>query len=1354
DNILQHNIMQERFHSEPMVRATELLLQERLPRHASLVENARADDVACRIVTPIEVPIVRQFTNPDTLEPEGQLLSNGHYSVLLTASGGGYSSCDGIAVSRWRSDPTSDIWGSYCYIRDIENDLLWSTTSHPLAENKTRPVQQAEEYLASFASDHVEYHRHDGDFVTQMDVTVTPDHNAEVRRISITNNGRKPRRLDLTSYTEVALAPLPADLAHPAFSKLFLSTEFITSHDALICCRRPRTPLEKSPLMFHVLAYEGKISGHVRYETDRSKFIGRGRDVSNPEALDQHHTLSNSLGSVLDPILSLRCRVRINPGQTIRVYFTTGIAPDRAEALQLIEHYHDIKYADRAFVRAWTHSQIELRFLQMSAEKAHLAQRIGCRLLYPNIQRRAQAENISKNKRGQAGLWAMGISGDLPILLVSINREEETDIVREVLQIHAYLRFKGLNSDLVIVNEQRGGYLQPLRDRLRAIFSDSPDRDMENRPGGVFMIQRDIISAEDYLILTVAARVTLKGSAGTIKAQLEAKLLDTPLPKRFQKWRFGKQYSPALLAPESLLFDNGIGGFTADGSEYVINLTGTMTTPAPWVNVLANPDFGCIISESGAGYTWAENCHEHRLTPWSNDPVCDTPGEIIYIRDEETGTFWTPTPAPIRDELPYQIRHGQGYTTFEHSCHGCRQHLTVFVPTDCKVKIYRLLLRNDSGRRRNLSVTGYIEWVLGTDRQFTRPFVVTDVDNETSIQTARNSYQNEVFSSRVAFMDIIGVPTRTFTGDRTEFVGRNGHLRTPSTLTRFELTGRVGAGYDPCAAAQVKFALNPDEEKEIIIVIGEANDLPAARALALRFRAPGAVAEALTRVKQYWNDKLNTVQIKTPDYALDILINRWLIYQTMSSRMWARSGFYQSGGAYGFRDQLQDVMSLVYTDPGLTREQILRAASRQFLEGDAQHWWHPPIGAGVRTRCSDDYLWLPYVTADYVVATADTGVLDINIHYLNDRVLEPQEEDRYNVPKVSAVEESLYQHCLRALDRGITLVGENGIPLIGSGDWNDGMNLVGDAGKGESIWLGWFLCATLQHFATICERHADPVKAALYRQSANTIAAAIEKSGWDGEWYRRAYTDEGVALGSAQNEECRIDSIAQSWAVISGIAQPERATEAMKSLASHLLRPADKLILLLTPPFDKSALEPGYIKGYPVGVRENGGQYTHAGVWVALAAARSGNGTQAARLLKWLNPIHHSANAEDAEKYKVEPYAIAADIYGVAPHVGRGGWTWYTGSAAWMYRVTVESLLGLRMDGGDLVISPCIPAEWPECTVTYQYFSTRYIIQIDNPFNVNCGTKQITLDEEPLPGGRLTRIDDGRVHLIRVLLGY
>ncbi|MHB1460248.1 MAG: GH36-type glycosyl hydrolase domain-containing protein [Armatimonadota bacterium] len=1352
-NTLQRNIMQRRFHSEPMVRATELLLQERLPRYVVLTEDPQSDDVACRISSPIEAPITRRYTTPDTPEPEGHFLSNGHYSVLLTAAGGGYSSCDGTSVTRWRADPTRDSWGTYCYIRDLGNDQIWSAASKPLGKNRAEYVMQPEDYSVTFSADRVEFLRHDGDIETHMDVTVSPEHNAEVRRISLTNHGSQTRRLELTSYCEVALAPFMADLAHPAFSKLFVQTEKIPEKDALLCKRRPRTPDEVTPCLVHVFAFAGKTYGYVNYETSREGFIGRGRDAHDPAAMERHHQLSNTEGAVLDPILSIRRRIRIEPGETANVYFTTAMATDREQAMELVDFYEQTTNADHTFALAWTHSQIELRFLQMTAEKAHLAQRLASRLMYPSPRRRTQGNIIARNRRGQSGLWAEGISGDLPIMLVRISRDDEVELVRDALQAHAYLRFKGVGSDLVIVNEQRGGYLQPLRDRIRALFVESHDRDMENRPGGVFMKQREVLGDEEALTLSAAARVILSGGAGTMQRQLELQLLDYPLPKQLRASSGKRVYPEVALDQPEICFVNGLGGFTSDGHEYIITLAAGETTPAPWVNVLANPRFGSIVSESGAGYSWTDNSHDHRLSPWSNDPVSDPAGEAIYLRDEDTGQFWSPCLSPVRDDSPYQIRHGQGYTVFEHHSNGCWQELTVFVPVDCRAKIFRLKLRNDTARARSLSATGYLEWVLGTDRQFTAPYLVTDVDVETGIMTARNAYQDDTYASRIAFWDVVGEPHRTLTGDRTEFIGRNGSMSSPAALSRVSLSGRIGAGYDPCAASQIKFTLYPNVEKEILFVLGEGDDLPQVRELVHRFRQPGAAQEALEQVCHYWDDQLNTVQVETPDHSLDIQLNRWLLYQTISSRLWARSGFYQSGGAYGFRDQLQDVMALVYTDPNLTREQILRAAARQYEEGDVQHWWHPPLGAGIRSRCSDDYLWLPYVVADYVTTIGDTGILDVPTQYLTDLPLEAHEDDRYNIPAVAASSGTLYDHCIRSLDRGIKLLGEHSLPLIGSCDWNDGMSLVGREGKGESIWLGWFLTTVLPHFAEICLSRGDDHRSQLYHEASSKLATAIETSGWDGRWYRRAYMDDGKALGSALNEECQIDSIAQSWSAISGTAPLSRAREAMASLGEYLLRPEKQLVLLLTPPFDQSGLEPGYIKGYLPGVRENGGQYTHAAVWVALAAARLGQGDLAAMLLHWLNPINHTSNERDVSTYKVEPYVIAADVYSVEPHAGRGGWSWYTGSSAWMYRVSVEALLGLTLHGDVFTITPCIPVDWREYRMTYRYFSASYEIHVTNPHGVNTGVVTVTLDGEVVPDGQITRHDDGQVHQVTVEMG-
>ncbi|HEY3396098.1 MAG TPA: glucoamylase family protein [Armatimonadota bacterium] len=1392
-NALSGNAMQERFHRERMVQATELLLQEKLPQRAVPSAYRPAEERRPgRAPSPVEVPILRHFPTPHTLEPEGHLLSNGTYSVLVTTTGAGFSHCGETALTRWREDFTQDRWGMYFYVRDVNSKHVWSAAYQPIGSNYTEPATQAESESVVFSVDRVEFTRHVEDVESHLEVVVSPEHNAEVRRISLTNRGRGTRRLDLISYLEVVLGSAAADLEHPAFSNLFVETEFIEDRDALLCTRRPRTPEEQPPYLVHVVACESKSPTPLTYETDRQRFLGRGRTTANPVALERRHPLSNTAGAVLDPILSLGTRVVLAPGESVQVAFTTAYAQTREEALDLISLYHTVIAVERAFVQAWTHSQVELRHLGITVHQAHLLQRLASRMCYPGLARQARSDIIRSNHRGQPGLWGLGISGDYPLLLVRVSREEELPLVAEALKAHEFMRLKGLVTDLVIVNEHRTEYFEALQEQIRMLVDSSEERALVDKPGGVFSRRSEPMTEDERVLLQTVALVTLNGAAGSLQRQLEARIYETLLPRvLFQENLLLQTVSrvpfmsvPGLLQSEldrrlfelplaerfrsrrlkaasprrpvqagELLFFNGLGGFTADGHEYRVLLRGEQQTPAPWTNVLANSGFGCLVSESGPRCTWSVNSRENRLTPWTNDPVGDPPGEALYVRDEETGEFWTPTPLPVREPEPYAIRHGQGYTVWEHHSHDVDQELLVFVPVDSPVKIFRLRLRNDSARRRSLSATFYAEWVLGSQREHTRPFLVTDVDLQSGIQTATNAYRAEVYAGRVAFLDAVGVPSRTLTSDRTEFIGRNGRLSAPAALFRAELSGRIGAGYDPCGACQVKLGLAPGESRELLFVLGEAGDIEEARALAERYRTPGAAEAALQAVYAYWDNLLDVLHVSTPEPALDLLLNRWLLYQSVSSRLWARTAFYQPGGAYGFRDQLQDVMALVYAAPYLTREHLLRAAARQYLAGDVQHWWHLPTGLGVRTRCSDDYLWLPFVAADYVTTTGDTGVLDELVPYLEDRPLEPGEEDRASVPEASPQRETLYQHLLRALERAVPRVGEHGLPLMGAGDWNDGMNLVGHEGKGESVWLGWFLATTLNRMAPLCEARGEEARAREFRAAAARLVAAIEKEAWDGAWYRRAYTDAGEPLGSAQGAECRIDSISQSWAVISGAAAPDRARQALASVDENLVKRLEGLVLLLTPPFDKSSLEPGYIKGYVPGVRENGGQYTHAAAWVVWAAALLGEGDNAGEYLSLLNPINHARTPEEVALYRVEPYVVAADIYGAEPHTGRGGWTWYTGSAAWMYRVAMEGLLGLHLDAGGMRVNPCIPRSWERFTVTNRFFSTTYEITVENPQGVNRGVVSVELDGVALPDQRIAHIDDGGHHLVRVLLG-
>jgi cellobiose phosphorylase len=803
------------------------------------------------------------------------------------------------------------------------------------------------------------------------------------------------------------------------------------------------------------------------------------------------------------------------------------------------------------------------------------------------------------------------------------------------------------------------------------------------------------------------------------------------------------------------IFNNGLGGFSPDGREYIITLEPGQSTPAPWVNVIASPHIGTVISESGSAYTWVENAHEFRLSTWHNDPISDSTAEAIYIRDEETGAFWSPTPLPATSRFGYNCRHGFGYSLFEHFESGIYSELTTYVAMDAPVKFVVIKLHNQSKRPRRLSLTGYWELVLGEWRHANLMHIVTETDTRTGALFARNAYGREC-AHRVVFLQI-SETVRTATGNRTEFIGRNGQLTNPSAMRRKRLSGKTGAAMDPCLAMQSHIVLAAGQEREVVFVFGAAHNKDEARHFIQQFAGPARARQALESVHEYWVHTLGAVQVSTPDPALDVLANGWLIYQTLSCRLWGRSGYYQSGGAYGFRDQLQDTMALIHTTPALAREQIIRCAGRQFLQGDVQHWWHPPNGQGVRTHFSDDYLWLPYAVSRYVLMTGDTGVLNEEVHFLEERSLNPEEEAYYDQPQQSAEMASLYEHCVRSIKHGLRF-GPHQLPLIGCGDWNDGMNLIGRDGRGESVWLAWFLFENLQLFSSLAANHGDALFSRLCTAHATTLRSNIENHAWDGEWYRRAYFDDGTPLGSFINDECQIDSISQSWAVISGGGDLQRARQAMDSVDRRLVQREDQLIKLLSPPFDKSALEPGYIKGYVPGVRENGGQYTHAAIWATMAYAMMGNKDRAWELFAMLNPVNHSTTTGDMERYKVEPYVISADIYSAQPHTGRGGWTWYTGAAGWMYRLTVENLLGLHREANYLRIVPCIPSHWHSYKIRYRYLETYYHIALLRADDSSA--QSITLDgvlltetsiseTQQIPS-RIPLTNDKQEHLIEV----
>lgn len=1333
NNALNNNILQERFHRIPAVKATELLLQEKVPRR--VVYDREQQFEFTDVTFEKQYIAQRSFTAAKTKYPEISILSNGSYSVMITNSGSGYGKLNDMIVYRWREDITLDNSGMFFYIKNLNSNEFWGAAYEPC---KT----EGENYEVILSLDKAEFKRKDGSLTTHTEIAVSQEDNAEVRRLSITNHSEHSRTVEITSYMEVTLAPYNADIVHPTFSNLFIRTEFIDNPCCIIANRRPRAKGQKKPHVMQTIAVNGETVGTVQFETSRANFLGRGRDVSDPIVMENDAPLKNSAGAVLDPIISIRRRLKINSGETVRIAYTTAVCDTREEAIDLARKYSEMHNINKVFEVAWTQTAVELKYFGIKSTQANLYQHIASKLIFISPNLKDREEYIKNIKKFQPDLWPYGISGDLPIFLTIIRGEKDVDLVRQVFRCHEYLSSKGLKADLVILNLQDTLYLQPLLDSIRDLISASSARDKMNKPGGIFLCSKDSMAEEDVDFLISIARLVIDSEKGSLMQQVkfkeeeeERKLLDAK--------KISYEEEPYKLKPLDLEFWNGYGGFDTENDEYIISLKDYKNTPAPWINVISNGDFGFHISESGSSYTWYKNSRENKITAWSNDPVTDPLTEALYIRDEESGEVFGITPRPFRDGGEYRIHHGFGYSTFEHVSHGIASEMITFAALDESVKFCIVKLKNISDIERKLSLTYYAQLVLGVVPQQTAQYISTYLDKDKNFIYAQNPY-SEHFGRAYAYLAIGNGEANTYTGDRMELIGRGGSTENPEGLKYESLSNRAGSGYDPCLAAQSKIAIKPDEEASLVVMLGQKENLEEIKKIVESFDSLEKVEEKLIEVKNFWKDLLHRIQVKTPDKTMDIMLNGWLMYQTISCRYWARTAFYQSGGAMGFRDQLQDVMAVGYLKPEFTRKQIQYSASRQFLEGDVQHWWHPVVNSGIRTRFSDDLLWLPYVTIDYIKNTGDYSILDEETNYLEEEPLKEGEDERYKVTPASSKKGSIYEHCIKAIDLSLRF-GPHNIPLMGSGDWNDGMSTVGNEGKGESVWLGWFLYSILDNFKELCKFKGHDERAKRYEEMQNFIKENLEKNAWDGGWYRRAYFDDGTPLGSMENDECQIDSLAQSWSVISGAGKPSRSKEAMEALERHLIKEDKGIVLLLTPAFNNSKLEPGYIKGYVPGVRENGGQYTHAAVWVVLAMTKLGLGHKAWRTYHMINPINHSKTYLGAERYKVEPYVMTADVYNTEGHEGRGGWSWYTGTSGWMFRVGIEGILGLKLkEGKGFTIEPAIPKEWNGYEIYYRKDEAFYHIQVKRS-----GESKIFLDGRPLEDNFIPYLESGE-HIVEV----
>ncbi len=1331
-NYLEKNIFQKRFMQNPEIEAVSILLQERMPETFIITKEEKEkptkpkyhdyENYAEVVYEKIDEKLIRS-----------NVISNENYMVAINQKGEGVSKYKSIYINKYK--PTNENpQGIFYYIKNINNKQIW----HSGMDNT----------VSNFMPDQSSFDRIDGNIKTKMKVTVDSYEPVEIRRLELENTGDTEETLEVCFTFEPVLSTKEQEYAHPSFNNLFLKFDFDHDNNILEVKRRKRGNEEVDMFLETRFSTDAEVIVDNEFEISSEKIQTRG-NLGIPTGIEKSTPFSNSAGLSTNPIVALKKTIKINSKEKISLNLILSINEDRQTAIKNLKEYDNSETVRRVFEISKARADAENRYLRITAKEIILYQKILGLIIFNNPVKQIELLGKELRRYDKKELWKYGISGDLPIILVKIKDINDIYIIEQVLKMYEFFRAKNIKVDIVFLDEEKYSYENLIRSEIQSKISDYHLDFMKNISGGLFILSKSEINLDDVDLLEFICNLVVDSKKSDLEHLIddieEEYLLNAPViePLIFEN---NSLYEDDIIKEdifenkEEIKYFNEYGAFSSDGKEYYITQNNEKRIPTVWCNVLANDKFGTVVTENMGGYTWYKNSRLNRITSWNNNAFLDIPSEIIYMQDMQNGRTWSLGLNPMPDNKNYDVIYGFGYARYIHTSEDIKQDLEVFVPNEDSIKIGILRLNNMSLLKKKIRMIYYAKPVLGEDEFNTNSYIKVSFEKNSNVVNAQNLYENDFKS--IMFLSS-SEKIKSYTGDKDYFLGKGG-LSNPDGMKKFKLNQNSGIGKNSCIAIEIEVEIESAETKEIIFMLGAEDSITDVKNTVYKYSKIQNCIEELEKVKKKWKDTLEKLQVYTPVESTNIILNGWTLYQTLSSRLIGRTGYYQSGGAFGFRDQLQDTLALKYIDTEKMKQQILKHSKHQFIEGDVEHWWHEETNRGIRTKFSDDLVWLVYLVEQYIEVTGDKSILKEETNYVIGDILHESQDEKYDLFVESEEKETIYMHCIRALDKALQF-GEHGLPKIGTGDWNDGLNKVGNKGKGESIWLGFFLYLVLRKFIPLC----GETKAKEYTQVADNLQRNLNTHGWDGRWFKRAYTDDGEVLGSLENEECRIDSIAQSWSVISGAGDNDKKYISIYSLENHLIDTENGIIKLLDPPFENGKLEPGYIKAYLPGVRENGGQYTHAATWAIIAEAMLGFGDKATELYRMINPIEHSRTKDSAKKYKVEPYSMPADIYGAGNLVGRGGWTWYTGSSSWYYVTGIEYILGLKIKEGIMYFEPCISREWKEYEIKYKYGESIYNIKVFNPNGKNTGVSKVSINDE-ITENKIRLDPTGKIYNIEV----